>query len=128
LAVLSPQSLLGSYQSSVTYRVMTVVVYAFLISSIWTQFNRDVRNELIIGILCCSLIITLIGVSGIYGTDEPIIRHYQQQTLLFVLILARQYRLHASICDYGTVHNILSESPCEQLYQRQKPGDSKSDK
>lgn len=51
-----------------TFRRNLVVVYAFLISSIWTQFNRDIRNELIIVILCSSIMITIIGVSGIYGT------------------------------------------------------------
>ena len=48
-----------------------VVVYAFLISSIWAQFSSQIRNELISIILCSSLMITLIGVSGIYGKINP---------------------------------------------------------
>lgn len=44
-----------------------VVIDAFLISGIWTQYNKDVRNEVVVGILCSSIAIAIIGVIGIYG-------------------------------------------------------------
>jgi hypothetical protein len=36
--------------------VMLVNVCAFLILSIWAQFNQDLRNELMTRVLCCLML------------------------------------------------------------------------